>query len=99
MRFPHSRKRQNHPLQELLKRRHVSYSCFDQVVEATDHHMAFDNFGRLRNSLRKAVKHMRRSVIEPYLDKHDGSTPDLRRFEYSADGPNKAFTEKTLDAL
>lgn len=77
MRFPDTRKRQNDPLQEFLKRRHVSYSCFDQVVETTNHHVAFDDFGCLRNSFCKAVEDVRRGVIEPYLDKDERAASDL----------------------
>ena len=47
VRFPDTSKRQNDPLQEFLKHRHVSYSCFDQIVETTNHHMAFNDFACL----------------------------------------------------
>ncbi len=77
MRFPDARKRQNDPLQEFLKRRHVSYSRFDQVVETTNHHMTFDDFGRLRDSLCKAVEDVWRGVIEPYLNKDERTASDL----------------------
>lgn len=99
MRFPDARKRQNDSLQEFLEGSHVSYSCLDQIVEATDHHMAFDDFRCLRNSFRKAVENVRRGVIEPYLNKDNGTTADFRGFEHSPDSSDKALTEKALDAL
>ena len=85
--FSDAGKWQNDPLQELLKRRHVHYSCFDQVVESTNHYMTFDDFGCLHNSLCKTVEDVRRGVVEPYLDKDECAASDFGRLEH---GPNSA---------
>lgn len=99
MRFPDTWKRQNDPLQEFLKCRHVGYPCFDQVVEPPNHHMAFDDLGCLCNSLCEAVEDVRGGMIEPDLDKDERAASDLRGLEHSPDGSDKAFSEKALDAL
>ena len=93
MRLSHSRQRQNDPLQEVLENRHVGDPRLHEIIKPSDHHVAFQHFGRVAHGGSEVIEDVGSGMIQPHLDEHQRAAPNFRRIEDRSDRGDVALAK------